>query len=327
MLKIKSTGIYLPERKLSAREAQARSEKALGRSLNAAAFDVASRFENTGETISEMGARALTMALDLARLKATDLDLILFGSSMPEQPIPCTAVLVQRKLGLGESGIPCFDVSATCTSFLSGLQIAQGFMASGQYRRIAMVCSEIATDGINYKEIEVASLIGDGAAAAILDYDPESGSKVLANLVKTFSAHSDLCEIRAGGSRYNVLTPPPQEDDYLFRMEGRGVYRAASKYLPGFLDELFGRAGMKMSQIDWVIPHQASPLALKHLSKKLGFPEGRMIDIIQTHGNQVSASLPTALHTYAQGPARRGDKILLLGTGAGLTLNASILVY
>lgn len=327
-LRIISTGVYLPEGRLTSEEAYRRSVKALNRDISVRTFDVPSRFCSTGEPISEMGERALRSALDRINLKPHDLDLIIFGSSMPEQPIPSTAVLLHRRLGLENSGIACFDVSSTCTSFLTGLQVANSFLISGAYKRIAVVCGEVGSKGINWKIPEVAALFGDGAAAAIFENSGSgSTSKVLSFLTRTYSSSSDLCQIRAGGSRLNIVTPPQDLDHYLFDMNGRGVYKAASQYLPQFLEDLLVQAQVSREEIDWIVPHQASPLAMSNLRKRLDINKDRLIDIIETHGNQVSASLPTALHVCLSSKAKRGDKILLLGTGAGLTISGAVLVY
>ena len=325
--KIIGTGIYLPKTSLTASQAQQKSCEKLQKQISLHHFDVEHRYVSDGESISEMGAAALHFALKDAQLRPSDLDLIIFGSSMPEQPIPSTAVLVHQKMGLSSTGIPCFDVNSTCTSFLTALEVASSFLLTGRYRRIAIVNSEVGSKGINWKELEVASLFADGAAATILESDPSHQSRILGMLSKTYSEGADLCEIKAGGSRFNMVTPPAHQDDYLFRMQGRGVYRLASKYLPQFVGELLERSKVQLEEIDWVVPHQASPVALVQMGRKLGFSNEKFLNIIQTHGNQVSASLPTVLDYCVKQKAKRGDRILLICTGAGIGLSGAVLVY
>ena len=326
-LKIVSTGNYLPKTSLTAKQAHQKSAEILQKEISLSHFDVEHRYVSKNETISEMGVVALQSALDSAKIKATDLDLIIFGSSMPEQPIPSTAVLIHQKMGLGSSGVPCFDVNSTCTSFLTALEIAASFIHTGRYRRIALINAEIGSKGINWKELEVASLFADGAAAVIVEADTTGESRIVGTRSNTYSDGADLCEIRAGGSRFNILSPPPNQDDYLFRMEGRGVYRLASKYLPQFVIQLLSECKVGLEDIDWVVPHQASPLAMMQMRRKLGFSEDRFLNIIQTHGNQVSASLPMTLDYCLKNKAKRGDHILLIGTGAGITLSGTVLIY
>ncbi len=326
-LKFVSTGIALPEGHLTHIDAHRKAVNALGDHVDLERFDIKHRYVNTGETVSDLATRAIQSALKNANLKPTDLDLIIMGNSMPEQPIPTTSILIHKKLGLEETGIPCFDVNSTCTSFLTALEIAMGFLQTGRYKRIAIVSADIGSKGINWKEVETAGLFGDGGAAAIVEIDPTKSSNISAFLTKSYSAGADCCEIKAGGSRYNVVTPPPDQDDFLFTMKGRVVYKMASKLLPPFLDELFAQADLKISDIDWFVPHQASPLGMKHIIKGLGFPEEKTINIIQTHGNQVSASLPTTLHYCLQEKAKKNDRILMIGTGAGLNIYGTIFTY
>lgn len=326
-LKFVSTGIALPEGRLTSEDAHQRTTKTLGREIEKSRFDIAHRYVNQGEPVSELATRALQAALNKANLKPTDLDLIIMGNSMPEQPIPTTSILIHRKLGLAETGIPCFDVNSTCTSFLTALEIAMGFIQMGRYKRIGIVSADLGSKGINWKDVETAGLFGDGGAAAIVEADPTQNSHICALLNQSYSLGAELCEIRAGGSKYNIITPPPTEEEYLFTMKGRGVYKIASKLLPEFLNALLEKANMKLSDIDWFVPHQASPLAMRHIVQGLGFPEEKTINIIQTHGNQVAASIPTALHYCLQEKAKRKDKVLVIGTGAGLNLYGAILTY
>ncbi len=325
--KILGTGVYLPKTSLTAKQAHEKSSQSLQREIGLEHFDVEHRYVSENETISEMAAKALASALECSRLKATDLDLIIFGGAMPEQPIPSTAVLLHHKMGLGDSGIPCFDINSTCTSFLTALDVAASFLITKRYHRIALVNSEVGSKGINWKELEVASIIADGASAVIVEADDQGPSKIMASLSNTYSIGAKLCEIKAGGSRFNIVTPPDDPDDYLFRMEGRGIYKLASRYLPQFVSQLLKKANLQLSEIDWVVPHQASPTAILQLSRKLDFADEKLINIIQTHGNQVSASLPIALDNCLKEKAKRGDKILLIGTGAGISISGSILVY
>lgn len=327
-LKIVSMGSFAPPRILTAEEAHRRACEATGKQINRSHFSVAERRLDETGSISEQGAKALNQALEKAGLKAKDLDLILFGSSMPEQPIPATSVLIHQKLNLEGHDVNCFDLNSSCTSFLTGLEVAAGFLETDRYKKIAVVSSEIGAKGINWKELESANLFGDGAAAAIVEKDSTGSSQILSFCSKVFSSAHDLCEIKAGGSRFNIVTPPPHPEDYLFTMDGRGIYRTASRTIGSFVADLLKDANLSLDDMDWIIPHQASPLALQHMTQKLGWREDRLINVIQKYGNQVAASIPTALHEcLTNRKAKRGDKILLIGTGAGLILSGAVVVY
>jgi len=276
------------------------------------------------ETSSSLAAEALRRALAAADVEAADLDALIVASVVPEQPMPTTAALVLQRLGLGAGGMTAFDVNTSCLGFLTGLELAGHGIAACRWRHVSVVAVDLASPGLDHGDLETSALFGDGAAAAVLGV-PRAGAGVLATRFATYPAGARLCEIAAGGTRYNVSQPPPRASDYLFRMDGLGVMRLASRHLPGFLAALLDEAGTDLAGIDVVIPHQASELGLRFLRQRLGVPADKVVDILADHGNQVSASLPTALDVAArQGRLPPGTTALLIGTGAGLVLGGAV---
>jgi 3-oxoacyl-[acyl-carrier-protein] synthase-3 len=276
------------------------------------------------ETSSSLAAAAVRRALAAADLAAADLDALIVASVVPEQPMPTTAALVLQRLGLGEGGVTAFDVNTSCLGFLTGLELAGHGIVAGRWRHVGVVAVDLASPGLDHGDLESSALFGDGAAAAVLGA-ATAGQALLATRFATYPAGARLCEIAAGGTRYNVSQPPPRASDYLFRMDGLGVMRLASRHLPGFLAALLDDAGTDLAGIDVVVPHQASELGLRFLRQRLGVPEQKVVDILADHGNQVSASLPTALDAAVrQGRLPRGSTALLIGTGAGLVLGGAV---
>jgi 3-oxoacyl-[acyl-carrier-protein] synthase-3 len=276
-----------------------------------------------------MATAALSSALAAARLSGPDLDAVIVASVVPEQPMPTTSVLVLRELGLNHRGPEAFDVNASCLGFLTAFEVATLGVAAGRWGTVGVVASDIASKGLNHADIESSSLFGDGAGAAVVTRAPEgSGSRVLAVRFETWSQGADLCEIRAGGARWNVVTPHPDPDAYFFRMDGAGVLKLAARSVPAFLRTVLSEAGCLLDEIDVVVPHQASHVALRFLRERLGVPEEKVVEVLATSGNQVSASLPSALHhAVASGRLRRGDTALLMGTGGGLTIGAAVIEF
>ena len=176
--------------------------------------------------------------------------------------------------------------------------------------------------------MEVCGIFGDGAAAVVLGVS-DGGAKIIASSLKTFSEGAHLCQIPAGGSRYHPRRiDTPFEPLTSFSMQGKGVFRLAAKHLPTLRDELLIQAGLTQAQIDWVIPHQASQQAMQHATRRLGFDPKKVIDIFAHHGNQVAASLPTALDIAIRDQRiQRGQRLMLIGTGAGLSLGGIVLEY
>jgi 3-oxoacyl-[acyl-carrier-protein] synthase-3 len=327
-VRILGTGSYLPVERVTSAALDERHGRAAGSTLARSGVE-ARHYAGPAETSSMMAAQALDQALSASGLAATDLDLLIATSAVPEQPMPTNAVLVQRALGLGDAGIPGFDVNASCLGFLFALETAMMGIAAGRYRRVGIVASEVASKGLDSSDLETSSLFGDGAAAIVLAAtDGESSGSIDALRCATYSRGAFLCQMAAGGSRYNVVTPPPRPQDYLFRMDGRAVFRLAAEKLPRFVSEVLAEAGCTPGEIDVVIPHQASSLGMRYLRERLGFPASKVVDILAGRGNQVSASMPSALHeAVSGGRLQRGQRALLLGTAAGLTLGAAVIRF
>lgn len=276
-----------------------------------------------GESQSELGALALRDALARGAIAPDSIDLLISASGVQEQALPCTAARILQHAGLAE-GTPGFDVGASCLSFLAAMQTAAGLLNGGAYRRIAIVASDLASRGIDWSQPEASFIFGDGAAAAIVEAGGGT-TGITACRIETYPAGREFCEIRAGGTRRNPRSGV-DDADFLFHMDGRRVFRMASGLFQGFLQRLFDQGGLSMADIHTVVPHQASHLSMTHIRDRLGVPPESLIDIYANHGNQVAASMPTALHeAVVTGRLGPGRLALLLGTGAGLTLGGMVL--
>ena len=326
-VRLLGTGAYLPERQVTSASLDDQYQRSAGATERLGGVRHR-HFAAVHETSSFMAAEAVRQALAAAGLEPIKLDLLLATSVLPEQPMPTNAVLVHRALGLNPRTV-CFDINGACVGFLHALEMASLGIAAGRYRYVAIVASEVASKGLNWENAETSALFGDGAAAVVLG--PAAAGEASAVLGFSFETHSqgaDLCQIAAGGTRYNAVTPPPTPADYLFRMDGPGVFRLAAEVLPPFLDRMLTATGYQHNDIACIIPHQASYLGLRVLTQRLGLDPARVVQILPTHGNQVSASIPSALHAaVATGRWQRGQLGLLLGTAAGLSLGAALLRY
>lgn len=272
--------------------------------------------------LEELGAAAVRAALQDDPLP----DLLINASAVPVQLIPDSSVFIQRALGWSGKGIPSFSVHATCLSFLVALQQAGALIVSGAYRRIVVVSAEIATRNRDMDEPESAALLGDGAAAVLLEATPEGEQSALLGFeMATWPEFSDLAEVRGCGMRHNPLDPSTGREHHLFHMRGVALYRAASTHVQPLLQRLLERAGLRMDELSLVVPHQASGPVLDVIPK-YGIPAERVVRIIEQYGNCVAASLPMALAVAeADGRLRRGDTVLMFGTGAGLSIAFALL--
>jgi 3-oxoacyl-[acyl-carrier-protein] synthase-3 len=327
-VRIAGTGAYVPSKPVRSDEFDERWGKPVG--WTEERTGIRRRFfASSDESSSFMGAQAARDALKSAGMSARDMDCIVFTASVSEQAIPCTAVLIHRLLGLEGTGIPAFDLNATCLGFIMALDMMSAAIAIRRFHRVLIVSSEIASVGLNWDDTETAPLFGDGAAAAVLEGATDSSSALLARHAQTFSEGADLCQVRSGGTRIRVREHLQSFlEGACFEMSGRETYRLAARVLPQFIGSLLSRAAVDVSDIACWIPHQASSRALAHLQGALAIPAERVTQIIRERGNQIAASLPSTLHhAITAGGVKRGDLIALVGAGAGLSLGGAILRY
>lgn len=323
---IAGSGVYLPKRRVTAEQLDAMTHRPLG--STAKHFGVAHRaYADATETSSFMGEQAVRVALAEAQWEWGSIDAIIGACGVMEQPIPGTSVLIQRRLGLGDSGIACFDINATCLSFLQALDRALAGFALGEWRRVLIVSADIASAALDYSDPEASVLFGDGAAAFAIEAD--GPHRRLAHRFCTYGDGADSCRLEAGGTR---LRPDVDWQGFLnaakFRMDGREVFRATSRRFPPFLTDLMAAAGLPLSAIDLVIPHQASAAALEHLKRAIPNGHEKTVDIFATVGNQIATSLPFALHmARSEGRLRAGEHAMLIGSSAGISLGGAVVQW
>jgi len=328
-LRILGTGEYLPEKLVPSTEFDTRWGKTFGWTFRACGVEQR-HVAAPNETSSYMGARAAQRALEAAQLEPNQVDCIVSACSVMEQAIPCLGSQIQSQLGLGESGIPAFDVNATCLSFLVALDLISCAMAVGRYRKVLIVSSESPSAGLNPDDVGTAALFGDGAVAVVVGLaEGDCSSSLLATKIATYSVGGELCQLRAGGTRVRVERGlDAYQAATFFEMDGKATFRMAARYLPEFSAQLLAAAGVSRDDLTCLIPHQASGRALDKLDSILNIPRAKVVRTIQLRGNMVAGSMPGALH-YAIKSQRlhRGDLFALMGTGAGLSLGGAVLRY
>ncbi len=249
-------------------------------------------------------------------------DLLIYASASIRQCIPDTSVFVSQKLGL--SLVPSFSINATCLSFIVALHSASAFIRSGVYRRILIVTAEMPSLSRNFKQPESAALLGDGAAAVLMSAtEKEAGLEFFSQ--QTWPEYADLTQVQGGGLLKHPLMAKTVDEDYWFEMHGESLLRVTLPRLRTFLKSFFQRSELSIEDFDLIVPHQASGAGFK-LLQRLGFPENRTVKILSDYGNCVSASIPMALTiAHQQGRVKAGDRILLIGTAAGLSIGAAAL--
>lgn len=321
-LTLSGWGVYRPRTQMPSTALDARFGRAEG--AFQAEFGITSRgIAAPDETTSMMAVQAARAALDMAGWGEGEFDALIGGCGVMEQPIPSTAILVQQGLSLGRSGIPAFDVNQTCLSFLAALDVAAMGIALGRWKRVVVFSSDIASAGLDPANAKISAIFGDGAAAVAIEA-AEGSAGLLSSRFESYGDGAHMATLRAGGTRLRV------EEGYealvegsRFHMDAFGIFKAAARRLSPLIDRVLADAGVTREDLAAVICHQASAPGLAHLDRM--FP-GKVVDIFADHGNQIAASLPTALaHALDTGRVQKGDAVLMLGTAAGISAGAVVL--
>ncbi len=288
---------------------------------NTVDFDGQTRYRISGEEKQiSLAVSACEKALENANITVNDIDCIVSASAVGIQPIPCMAALIHEKIAKGTS-IPALDINTTCTSFMTALDTMSYLLEAGRYKRILIFSCDVASRALNPKQKESFQLFSDGAVAFIIEKtDKEIG--VIDAMQKTWSEGAHSTEIRGGLSNLHPENYSEEtKEEFMFDMNGKTVLSLSMKKIPEMMKEFLENNDMKISDIDMVVPHQAS-VAMPIVMEKLGVTEDRFINEIKEFGNMVSASVPLALaHGLENRKIKNGDTILLIGTAAGLTTN------
>ena len=288
---------------------------------NTVDFDGQTRYRISGEEKQiSLAVSACEKALENANITVNDIDCIVSASAVGIQPIPCMAALIHEKIAKGTS-IPALDINTTCTSFMTALDTMSYLLEAGRYKRILIFSCDVASRALNPKQKESFQLFSDGAVAFIIEKtDKEIG--VIDAMQKTWSEGAHSTEIRGGLSNLHPENYSEEtKEEFMFDMNGKTVLSLSMKKIPEMMKEFLENNDMKISDIDMVVPHQAS-VAMAIVMEKLGVNEDRFINEVKEFGNMVSASVPLALaHGLENRKIKNGDTILLIGTAAGLTTN------
>ncbi|QVL57789.1 MAG: beta-ketoacyl-ACP synthase 3 [Simkaniaceae bacterium] len=320
-VKILGTGCYLPRRRVTDEELEKKLGLKIGEVMDGCGVKV--RYFVDDETVSEMGVIAGKKAIENAGLDIHAIDGVIGASSAPEQAIPSTAALLHKKLGLSQAA--AFDVNSTCLSFLTALDFASFLIDQGRHEHILIVSSEIASMGLNKNDLKTATLFGDGAAAIVVGKSMNEKSSVYSSKFETWSENQEACFLEGGGSKF--YDEPLGEKKY-FRMDGPKLYKSIAPRVKGFFHEILKEGNLTKDELDLLIPHQASPFALRLMGKKMGLSMEKFFNIVEDYGNMIAASIPLALHlSIERGRLKRGDKALMMGTSAGLSIGGILIEY
>jgi 3-oxoacyl-[acyl-carrier-protein] synthase-3 len=269
---------------------------------------------------STLGAEAALKALEVANVKPGDVDLIICATSSPEHIFPATACLIQDQIGADKAG--AFDLSAACTGFVYAVTLAAQAIKSGSSKTVLVVGAETLSRFVNWKDRNTCILFGDGAGAFVLQASEKPGG-VLSSIMRSDGSGSDLLSIPAGGSHHPAAEATIHAGSHFIHMDGREVFRFATRVMASSTREVVEASGLTMDQIQWIVPHQANIRIIEAAARGLKLPMERFIVNLERYGNTSTASIPiAAVEAAADGRIKPGDRIVMVGFGGGLTWGA-----
>jgi 3-oxoacyl-[acyl-carrier-protein] synthase-3 len=283
------------------------------------------RIAAQNQATSDLAANAARIAMERARITPGEIDLIILATITPDMPFPSTACLVQEKIGAREAA--AFDIQAACSGFIYALEIGQQFIMSRTYDTVLVIGAEKLSSIINWTDRNTCVLFGDGAGAAILRNRPDAHGLLTACMGSDGGRAGLLC-MPGGGSAF----PPTQETVaaglHYLRMDGKETYKNAVTAMQTAAEEALRRCELEISQIQCIIPHQANRRIIDSLAERLGAKPEQLFVNLEKHGNTSAASVAIALDEAVQTKRiQRGDLVLMIVFGAGLTWAAAVIEW
>ena len=279
---------------------------------------------STGENTTQLALKAAQRAIEQANIEPDEIDLIILSTITPDFFTPSTACLVQAELGLKD--IPSFDISAGCTGFIYGLQIADKFIKSGQSQCILVIGAEILSKALNWNDRNTCVLFGDGAGAALLKKSKKEG------IVSTYTGSQGDLEGFLTIPAVSLKNPfflknhSKIEDHSYMYMNGKEIFKFATHIMLKSIEIILADNQLTIDDINYIVPHQANYRIIDNVAKKLKVPPDKFYKNMNYFGNTSAASIPLALDEMVRKKIiHDGDRIIMVGFGGGLTWGAILL--
>lgn len=279
------------------------------------------------ESVCQMGASALDTALHKANIPISSIDLLIFAGTSFDYPVPHNSVIIKSKLTDDTVNFPCFDVNSTCLSFLNALDIAHVYLQAGRYKRIAIVCSEIASKALSPKDEKVYGLFGDAAVAMIIEASNIGYTPTFSDF-QNYPSGALHAYVPIGGAINRGFHAQADDIGYAFKMDGKNLIRLTTKYIESFVRKMEQTLACKIIDFDKIIPHQTSKYGNEFFLKTFKLDPSKVVETLPFYGNCISASIPLGLEYIINQPFDTSHKkVLLLGSGAGLTIGGIALIF
>src|SRR6266404_3758135 len=276
-----------------------------------------------GTATSDLAVAAAQKALAERGLTPNDVEAIVVGTVTPDMLFPSTACVVQHKLGA--KGAWGFDLSAACSAFVYALQTGAQFIATGAHKKVLVIGADVMSSILDYTDRATCILFGDGAGAVLLE-PSEDDSGIIDFQHEVDGSGACSLYMPGGGSLHPATHETVDKKMHFVHQDGQAVFKFAVKKMAEVCGTLLERNGVKPSDIDCFIPHQANQRIIRATAERLGLkPEGVIINI-DRYGNTTAGTIPLAMQTaLEEGKLKKGDLVLLASVGAGFTVGATLL--
>jgi 3-oxoacyl-[acyl-carrier-protein] synthase III len=280
------------------------------------------RIADPGTGAADMGAGAARDALEKARVRPGEVDMILVSTATPDRLLPSTACDIQALLGA--RGAAAYDFATACSGFPYGLAMAEGHIAAGQAETVLLICTEKMSSIVDWADRTTCVLFGDGAGAAVIQR-ADGGRGVLSTYAKSDGTLAELLYRPGGGARFPIDVSVLDERSHYVKMAGQEVFKSAVRSMCEAAEAGLNRAGVTADEIDLMVPHQANIRIIESTARYAGMPMERVFVNVDRHGNMSSASIPVALdEAIEQGRVGEGSLVLLVAFGAGFTWGSAV---
>lgn len=283
------------------------------------------RFAEEGESTSDLSTTAALLALENANIDPLELDCIIVATSTPDMILPATACMVQKNIGADNAF--AFDMNAVCSSFIYGVEVADNLIRSGKYQKVLLIGADTYSKILDFQDKGTSPLFGDGAGAMILGAS-SSGKGILKSVMKSDGKGWELIQVPSSGSRKPISAQSIEARENTFKMAGKSVFVFATDVIPSIIADLSKAGGVKIEDIDHIIPHQANVRIIDFISKKSGIPKEKFLLNLDRYGNTAAASVGLALdENRRNGVIKPGDLVLMMGFGGGLSWGGVLMQF
>lgn len=322
---IAGTGSYLPERILTNDELS-KTVDTNDEWITSRTGIKERRIAAEGEFTSHLATKAAEKALEQSGYKAEDIDLIIVATITPDTLTPATACYVQTNLGAKKA--VAFDISAACSGFLYAMKLAKRMISSGAFENALIIGAEKLSSFVNWDDRATCILFGDGAGAAVLHRSQEGEGQILSTDIGTDGAQTHLLNIPGGGTACPITIDNANDKLATLAMSGREVFKHAVTRMKNSANLVIERSGIQPEDISLVVPHQANLRIIDAIADRLAVPNERVFVNLHKYGNTSAAAIAIALdEAHREGKIKRGDKIVMVAFGAGLTWAAAAIEW